>query len=98
MTRRPRRRCVASASAVVLMISSGPAGAADKAKLDDATHQVAQGAESLGYGEFGRGVTDLFIGLGRTIVEGTVYTGKSIVERFNGGSGQETEPPRTKIP
>lgn len=46
----------------------------------DATHQVAEGARSIGYGEIGSGVSDLVVGIGRTIVEGTVYTGKTIGE------------------
>jgi hypothetical protein len=43
---------------------------------------VAEGARSIGYGEIGSGVSDLIVGIGRTIVEGTVYAGKTIGEFF----------------
>jgi hypothetical protein len=82
MSRRSRWRWVAFACAVVVALSCGQAGAADKTKVDEATHQVAEGARSIGYGEFGSGFADMFTGIGRTIVEGTVYTGKTIGEFF----------------
>jgi hypothetical protein len=88
MARRFRWLCVMSAGAMVVMLSLGHAGAADKTKVDEATQQVAEGARSLGYGEFGSGFADLIIGIGRTLVEGTVYTGKTIGEFFH-NSGDE---------
>jgi hypothetical protein len=71
-----------SASALIVALSIGAATAADKTRLNDATAQVAEGARSIGYGEFGSGTSDLVVGVGRTIVEGTVYTGKTIGEFF----------------
>ena len=71
-----------SACTLIVALSLGPAEAADKARLDAATSQVKEGAQSIGYGEFGAGFADLFTGIGRTIVEGTVYTGKTIGEFF----------------
>jgi S-adenosylhomocysteine hydrolase len=61
--------------------------AADSTGVKDATNQVAEGARSIGYGEVGSGVADLVVGVGRTIVEGTVYTGKSIGEFFKKAFG-----------
>jgi hypothetical protein len=82
MIRRFRWLSTVSACTLIVALSLGPAVAADKARLDDATKQVKGGAQSIGYGEFGAGFADLFTGIGRTIVEGTVYTGKTIGEFF----------------
>ena len=71
-----------SACTLIVALSLGPAVAAEKARLDEATSQVKEGARSIGYGEFGPGFADLFTGIGRTIVEGTIYTGKTIGEFF----------------
>ena len=89
MIRRFRWLATVSACTLIVALSLGPAVAADKARLNDATSQVKEGAQSIGYGEFGSGFADLFAGLGRTIVEGTVYTGKSIGEFFKKAFGQE---------
>ena len=80
MARRFRWLGTASACALIVALSIGSAAAADNTKVNDATNQVAEGARSIGYGEFGSGVSDLVVGVGRTIVEGTVYTGKTIGE------------------
>ena len=77
-----RLLCVVSACAVVVALSCGQAGAADATKMDQATQQVSEGAKSIGYGEIGSGFKEMFVGIGRTIVEGTVYTGKTIGEFF----------------
>jgi hypothetical protein len=82
MIRRFRWLATLSAFTLIVTLSLGPAVAADKGRLDEATSQVKEGARSIGYGEFGPGFADLFTGLGRTIVEGTIYTGKSIGEFF----------------
>jgi hypothetical protein len=82
MIRRFRWLATVSACTLIVALSLGPAVAADKARLDDATKQVKEGAQSIGYGEFGSGLADLFTGLGRTLVEGTVYSGKTIGEFF----------------
>jgi hypothetical protein len=67
---------------MVVALSCGHAGAADKTRLDQATDQVVEGARSIGYGEIGSGTKDMFVGIGTTIVEGTVYAGKTIGEFF----------------
>ena len=82
MSRRFRWLRVVSVFAVVVALWCGQAAAADKTKVDEATQQVAEGAKSIGYGEIGPGVKDMVVGIGRTIVEGTVYTGKTIGEFF----------------
>jgi hypothetical protein len=80
MARRFRWLGTVFACALIVALSIGSAAAADNTKVNDATNQVAEGARSIGYGEFGSGVSDLVVGVGRTIVEGTVYTGKTIGE------------------
>jgi len=82
MTRKFRWLGTVSACALIVALSIGPAAAADTTKVNEATSQIAEGARSIGYGEFGSGVSDLVVGIGRTIVEGTVYTGKAIGEFF----------------
>jgi hypothetical protein len=82
MIRRFRWLATVSACTLIVALSLGPAVAADKAGLDEATSQVKEGARSIGYGEFGPGFADLFTGIGRTIVEGTIYSGKTIGEFF----------------
>jgi len=68
--------------AVVVVLCFSLAGAADKTELDKATKQVSDGAKQIGAGELGSGFSDFFVGIGSTIVEGTVYTGKTIGEFF----------------
>ena len=87
MARRLRWLGTASACALIVALSIGSAAAADKTKLNEATSQVAEGARSIGYGELGSGTSDLVVGVGRTIVEGTVYTGKAIGEFFKKAFG-----------
>jgi hypothetical protein len=87
MARRLRWLGTASACALIVALSIGSAAAADKTKLNEATSQVAEGARSIGYGELGSGTSDLVVGVGRTIVEGTVYTGKAIGEFFTKAFG-----------
>jgi hypothetical protein len=82
MIRRSRWLATVSACTLSVALSLAPAVAADKAKLNEATSQVKEGAQSIGYGEFGPGFADLFTGIGRTVVEGTIYTGKTIGEFF----------------
>ena len=82
MIRRFRWLATVSACTLIVALSLGPAVAADKAGPDEATSQVKEGARSIGYGEFGPGFADLFTGIGRTIVEGTIYSGKTIGEFF----------------
>ena len=82
MARGFRWLAMVSACALIVALSIGSATASDTTKVNEATSQVAEGARSIGYGELGSGASDLFVGIGRTIVEGTVYTGKTIGEFF----------------
>jgi hypothetical protein len=87
MARRLRWLATVSACALIVALSIGTAAAADKTRLNDATGQVAEGARSIGYGEVGSGTADIVVGVGRTIVESTIYVGKSIGEFFKKTSG-----------
>ena len=82
MARGFRWLAMVSACALIVALSIGSATASDTTKVNEATSQVAEGARSIGYGELGSGVPDLFVGIGRTIVDDTVYTGKTIGEFF----------------
>jgi len=87
MARGFRRLGAVLACALIVALSIGSAVAADKTNLNEATSQVAEGARSIGYGEIGSGTSDLFVGVGRTIVSGTVYAGKTIGEFFKKAFG-----------
>lgn len=80
MIRRLQWRSVASACVVAVALSCGPASAADRTKVNQATQRVEEGVRSIGYGEFGEGLTETFVGLGLTIVEGTKFTAITIGE------------------
>jgi hypothetical protein len=67
-------------------VAVGPAGAADKTKVDRATSQVGDGAKQIGNGKVGPGFKDLFVGIGLTIYEGAKYSGLTIKEFFEGSS------------
>ena len=82
MSRRFRWPATVSAGMLIVALSLGSAAAADTKGLSDATGQVAEGARSIGYGEIGSGVADVVVGSGRTVVEGIVFTGKTIGEFF----------------
>jgi hypothetical protein len=82
MSLRSRWVQLGSACLMVVALSFGHAGAADKARLDQATDQVVEAARSIHYGEIGSGTKDMVVGIGITIVEGTVYAGKTIGEFF----------------
>jgi hypothetical protein len=82
MTRRSRWLSVACACVVVVALSCSSAGAADKTKVNQATQRVEEGTRSIGYGEFGEGFKELFVGLGQTIVEGTKFSAITIGEFF----------------
>jgi len=92
MNRRFRWWVSVSACLLVVALLVGPATAADKKPLNDATEQVAEGGRSIGYGEIGSGVGDIVVGVGRTVVESIVYTGKTIGEFFKKtfGGGDST--------
>ena len=80
-------RSVAFACVAVVALSCGPAVAADKTKVNQATQRVEEGARSIGYGELGEGFKDLFVGLGQTVVEGTKYSAITVGEFFKRAFG-----------
>jgi hypothetical protein len=82
MTRRSQWLSVVSACFVVVALSCGSASAADKTKVNQATQRVEEGAKHIGYGEFGEGFKEMFIGIGQTIVEGTKFSAITIGEFF----------------
>jgi hypothetical protein len=82
MTRRLRWLWVAPAFLVIVALSGGAAGAADKTKVDQATKRVEQGARQIGQGQVGPGLKELFTGIGYTIVEGAKFSGQTIGEFF----------------
>jgi hypothetical protein len=67
---------------VVVALSYGPAGAADKTKVDHATNRVEQGAKQIGQGKVGPGFKEMFTGIGHTIVEGAKFSGNTMGEFF----------------
>jgi hypothetical protein len=87
MARRFRWLATVSTCTLIMALSLGPAAAADKTKVEDSTRQITEGAQSIGYGEFGPGVSDVIVGTGRTIIHGTVYVGKTIGEFFKKAFG-----------
>ena len=87
MTRRLRGLWIIPAFLMVVALSGGVAGAADKTKVDQATNRVEQGAKQIGQGELGPGFKEFFIGIGYTIVEGAKFTGEKLKE-----SGKAAEP------
>lgn len=84
MTRRLRRRWVIPAILMVVALSGGVAGAADKTKVDQATQRVQQGAKEIGQGNVGTGVKETAKGIGNTVVEGAKFSGQTIKEFFTG--------------
>jgi len=83
MTRRLRGLWIIPAFLVVVVLSAGVAGAADKTKVNQATDRVEQGAKQIGQGELGSGFKDFFVGIGFTIFEGAKFTGQTIGEFFS---------------
>jgi hypothetical protein len=67
---------------VVVALSCGTAGAADKTKVDRATKRVEQGAKQIGQGQVGPGFKEMFTGVGHTIVEGAKFSGNTMGEFF----------------
>lgn len=82
MTRRLRGLGIIPAFLVMVALSAGAAGAADKTKVDQATGRVEQGAKQIGQGELGPGFKDFFVGIGLTIFEGAKFAGNTIGEFF----------------
>jgi hypothetical protein len=82
MIRRSRWLWISPACLVVVALSCGAAGAADKTKVDQATKQVEQGAKQIGRGDIGSGFKEMFTGIGYTIFEGAKFSGNTIGEFF----------------
>jgi hypothetical protein len=82
MTRRSRWSWIPAACLVVVAVSGGTVGAADKTKVDQATKQVDQGAKQIGQGKVGPGFKEMFTGIGHTIVEGAKFSGNTMGEFF----------------
>jgi hypothetical protein len=84
MTQRLRWSLVTLGSIAVVALGLGTAGAADKAKVDQATQRVQQGAKQIGQGNVGTGVKETAKGIGNTVVEGAKFSGQTIKEFFTG--------------
>ena len=84
MTQRLRGLVVTPGFIVVVALTCGVAGAADKTKVDQATQRVQQGAKEIGRGNVGTGVKETAKGIGNTVVEGAKFSGQTIKEFFTG--------------
>ena len=84
MTKTRRWLVVTPGFLVVLALTCGAAGAADKTKVDQATQQVQQGGKLMGQGNVGTGVKETAKGIGNTVVEGAKFSGQTIKEFFTG--------------
>ena len=82
MMQRLRWLCVPPVFVAVVALFCGAAIAADKAKVDNATKQVEQGAKQIGQGHIGSGFKGLFTGIGHTVVEGAKFSGETLKEFF----------------
>jgi hypothetical protein len=67
---------------VVVTLSWGTVGAADKTKVDAATKRVEQGAKQIGHGKVGSGFKEMFVGIGHTVVEGAKFSRNTMGEFF----------------
>jgi hypothetical protein len=84
-----RTLCGLAVTPFLLALAWGPALAADRARVDEATRRVEQGAKQIGRGDVGEGFKEMFTGIGCTIVEGAKFSGNTIAEFFKktfGGS------------
>lgn len=84
MTGRLHGWCITPALVLGVALAAGPAGAADKSKVDKATQRVEQGAKQIGQGKVGEGVKETAKGVGNTVVEGAKFSGETIKEFFEG--------------
>jgi len=75
---------IALAFLAAVTLPGGPADAADKTKVDQATKRVERGAKQIGQGQVGPGFKEMFTGVGHTIVEGAKFSGENIKEFFTG--------------
>ena len=84
MTQRLRGLVVTPGFIVVVALTCGAAGAADKTKVDQATKRVERGAKQIGQGQVGLGFREMFAGIGHTVVEGAKFSGENVKEFFTG--------------
>lgn len=82
MTRSSHKVWLFVACVVAVSLAAGAAGAADKAKVDEQTRRVEQGAKQIGQGEVGAGFKEMFSGVGHTVAEGAKFSGKTMEEFF----------------
>jgi hypothetical protein len=82
MTRSSHKVWLFVACVVAVSLAAGAAGAADKAKVDEQTRRVEQGAKQIGQGEVGEGLKEMFSGVGHTVAEGAKFSGKTMEEFF----------------
>ena len=87
MARRFRWLSASLACLLVIAMSCGVAGAADRSKVDQATKRVEQGAKQIGRGDLAAGFKEMFAGIGHTIVEGAKYSGAEMGEFFERAFG-----------
>ena len=84
MTQRLRGLVVTPGFIVIVALTCGAAGAADKTKVDQATQRVQRGAKEIGQGNVGTGVKETAKGIGNTVVEGAKFSGQTMKEFFTG--------------
>ena len=82
MTRSSHKIWMLAACVFALSLVAGAAGAADKAKVDEQTRRVEQGAKQIGRGKVGAGFKEMFSGVGHTVYEGARFSGKTMDEFF----------------
>jgi hypothetical protein len=87
MRRRLRWSGIVLACLVVVALAGGPADAADRSKVDQATTRVEQGAKQIWQGQLGEGFKELFTGIGLTIFEGAKFSGNTMGEFFKNTFG-----------
>jgi hypothetical protein len=74
------RSLTIAAVAVAVTCFAGQGFAADDTKVKSATHQVQDGAKTIGDGKVGTGVEETAKGVGNTVVEGAKYSGDKLKE------------------
>jgi hypothetical protein len=82
MTRSSHKVWLFVACVFGVSLAAGAAGAADKAKVDEQTRRVEQGAKQIGQGKVGTGFKEMFSGVGHTVAEGAKFSGKTMEEFF----------------
>ena len=82
MTRSSHKTWMFVACVFAVSLVAGAASAADRAKVDEQTRRVEQGAKQIGQGEVGAGLKEMFSGVGHTVAEGAKFSGKAMGEFF----------------